>query len=99
MRDTAESNSNILNCVSVVGNKVDKHAMVSLDEHNEATGKFGLKLNARTSAKTGEGIDEAFEKLVCHVYESDKERGTWSGSGRQGMNLKGKGGKGGGGCC
>ena len=99
LRDTAESNSNILNCVSVVGNKVDKHAMVSLDEHNEATTKFGLKLNARTSAKTGEGIDEAFEKLVCHVYESDKERGTWNGSGRQGMNLKGKGGKGRGGCC
>ena len=99
LRDTAESNSNILNCVSVVGNKVDKHAIVSMEEHNDATAKFGLKLSARTSAKTGEGIHEAFEKLVCHVYENDKEKGAMNGSGK-GVNLKkGQGGKGGGGCC
>ncbi|GMH85703.1 hypothetical protein TL16_g10317 [Triparma laevis f. inornata] len=99
LRDTAESNSNILNCVSIVGNKCDKPSLVSMLEHSEVTSKFGLTLSARTSAKTGEGIQKAFEELVVKVYESDPARGRKNGG--RGISLKkvGSGDNSSGGCC
>lgn len=97
LRDTAESNSNILNCVSIVGNKCDKPAVVSLADQENVLKDLGLTLGARTSARTGEGITEAFEKLVLKVYDTDKERGGAK-RGARGVKLK-KGEKGGGGCC
>ena len=54
-----------------MGNKCDKQAMVSMQEHNEVTSKFGLTLSARTSAKTGEGIQAAFEELVVKVSSTE----------------------------
>ncbi|GMI45349.1 hypothetical protein TrCOL_g9834 [Triparma columacea] len=96
LRETAESSSNILNCVSIVGNKCDKPAVVGVAAQEKVLRDLGLTLGARTSARTGEGIAEAFEKLVMKVYDSDKERGAkkWGG----GVKLR-KGDKQGGGCC
>ncbi|GMH63671.1 hypothetical protein TrRE_jg1001, partial [Triparma retinervis] len=41
LRETASSSSNILNCVSVVGNKCDKPAVVSLRMQEEALREMG----------------------------------------------------------
>ena len=100
MRESSESNSSILKCVSVVGNKCDLEngTSVSAEEQTLAIKKFGFTLGARTSAKTGEGIQDAFEKLVIHVYETDKEKGKGAGSSvKLKKNTASQGG--GGGCC
>ena len=34
-------------------------------------GRQGLELQARTSAKTGEGVTEAFSSLVISIYDKD----------------------------
>jgi hypothetical protein len=89
--------------VSIVGNKVDlaNGLSVSAEEQTLALQNFGFVLGARTSAKTGEGITDAFEALVNHVYETDKEKGKGKGGGSS-VKLKKTGstaGGGGGGCC
>ena len=101
LRESAESNSSILNCVSVVGNKVDMENALSVSEEEQklAVANFGFTLGARTSAKTGQGIKEAFEKLVIHVYENDKERGGASKGSSVKLKKGGGGGGGSGGCC
>ena len=53
----------------------DKPAEVSEEEQASATSQLGLSLSARTSARTGEGIAEAFETLIIKVYDSDKAKG------------------------
>lgn len=42
---------------------------------------MGLASSARVSAKTGQGVDKAFERLILRVYEV--EHGTGAGGGTQ----------------
>jgi len=76
LRDSTESTSQILRCVSVVGNKIDLPPIVSNAEHGEFIAAAGLsrQLSARTSAKNGEGIQEVFEKLVVQVHDVEQEK-------------------------
>ena len=60
--------------------------------------KFGLKLCERTSAKTGEGVDEAFERLVCLVHDVET-KGKGKDGKEEGIKLKKDGEMQGGGCC
>ena len=99
LRDTAESTSNILRCVSVVGNKIDLPTVVSNTMHDEFVSSAGLTLSARTSARTGEGIQEAFEKLVVMVHDVEQEK-VQGAVGKKDDKVKlGSGGAKQGGCC
>ena len=59
-------------------------------------------LEARTSAKTGEGVEEAFKALIIRIYEQDKQgagadfKGASGGISLEGGNMVGGKKKG---CC
>jgi len=81
LRDNADSTSNLLDNVSVVGNKIDLESTmecVNEIEQLKAVEDFFPRRKQnnsvvceRTSAKTGAGIVEAFERLVIRVYDLD----------------------------
>lgn len=48
---------------------------VTEDEQENCASRLELACSARVSAKTGQGVDEAFERLVFSVYEAEHGRG------------------------
>mmetsp|Transcript_28702 Transcript_28702/g.37634 ORF Transcript_28702/g.37634 Transcript_28702/m.37634 type:complete len:227 (-) Transcript_28702:366-1046(-) len=87
LRESADSESNLLDCTILVGNKTDLEdkRTVSEAEMSTAAAGLGLALSRCTSAKTGENVDQAFEELIIQVYNCDKaKRGTFKG----GVQLK-----------
>lgn len=61
-----------IHCRCQVGNKIDLQQAVSSAEHSNAVSNCGLELQARTSAKTGEGVSEAFTTLIISIFDKDK---------------------------
>jgi small GTP-binding protein len=59
--------------IVLIGNKIDLERAVSKDEGNELAQEFGISY-FETSAKTGEGIDEAFDLLARCVLSSKQPR-------------------------
>ncbi|ETV69949.1 hypothetical protein H257_14537 [Aphanomyces astaci] len=75
LRNSADTNSTLLSCLMLVGNKVDLDpAEVTSDDHESAVLAADGILDIRASAKTGQNVVEAFEKLVIEVYNQDKAR-------------------------
>ncbi|ETV69950.1 hypothetical protein, variant [Aphanomyces astaci] len=65
LRNSADTNSTLLSCLMLVGNKVDLDpAEVTSDDHESAVLAADGILDIRASAKTGQNVVEAFEKLV-----------------------------------
>ncbi|KAH0794463.1 small GTP-binding protein [Histomonas meleagridis] len=62
--DTAEYDQQQPLPVLVLGNKSDMESQVSDDVINEWAQKHNITETAKVSAKTGEGINEAFEKYL-----------------------------------
>ncbi|GMI51414.1 hypothetical protein ScalyP_jg7494 [Parmales sp. scaly parma] len=80
---SSSSGSNLLKCVTVVGNKIDlceKQTTIDASEQDSVVYDLfsSAGVSVRTSAKTGEGIIDAFEKLVVRVYDLDKSNNTRS---------------------
>uniref|UniRef100_A0A7S2DF35 Uncharacterized protein n=1 Tax=Octactis speculum TaxID=3111310 RepID=A0A7S2DF35_9STRA len=69
---SADDEAIMKQCITLVGNKSDLDPAVSVDAHRIALEEMGLVLNARTSAKTGENVEQAFEELIKRVYELQK---------------------------
>ena len=44
---------------------------VTEEEHAAAVTSLGLQLSARCSAKTGDSVTEAFERMVVKVYDEN----------------------------
>lgn len=44
-------------------------------EQESSASRMGLASSARVSAKTGQGVDKAFERLILRVYEVEHGRG------------------------
>lgn len=44
-------------------------------EQETSASRMGLASSARVSAKTGQGVDKAFERLILRVYEVEHGRG------------------------
>mmetsp|Transcript_27649 Transcript_27649/g.55274 ORF Transcript_27649/g.55274 Transcript_27649/m.55274 type:complete len:227 (-) Transcript_27649:24-704(-) len=81
LRESADEESGLLSCIMLCGNKIDledragdKSNFVKASEHNNATNSLNLQ-SSRTSAKTGEGVVDAFERLIIRIYDMDKARG------------------------
>ena len=51
--------------------QIDSSEVITEPEHTAAAKGLGL-LQARTSAKTGKGVTDAFNELVIAVYDKDK---------------------------
>eukprot|EP00501_MAST-03F_sp_TOSAG23-6_P001323 GSMAST32.ASY1.ANO1.1371.1 assembled CDS len=75
LRDSADEESGVQNCIMLVGNKIDllqnandSSSCVSREEHEDFCRKEGL-MSMRTSAMTGENIDKAFKKLIMKTYD------------------------------
>ncbi|CAD6580287.1 MAG: hypothetical protein CYPHOPRED_001182 [Cyphobasidiales sp. Tagirdzhanova-0007] len=95
--------------IILVGNKVDASTddsrEVSSEEGQEWAAEHGMEY-IETSAKTGQGVEEAFEetakrihsRLMQDKHEMDKKRKARSGSSFPVLQLKRAGGAGGG-CC
>ena len=104
LSDSADEDSGLLQCIMCVGNKTDliKEAsegstFVSDAEHEAFASSSEPKLMAaRTSAKTGEGVEEAFKELIIRIYEQDKQghgtdfKGASGGISLEGGNMGGK---------
>ncbi|OQR86930.1 hypothetical protein ACHHYP_09736 [Achlya hypogyna] len=79
LRNSADSNSTLLSCLMLVGNKIDLAndmsgaAIVSSEDHIAAAAAEGV-MGTRASAKTGENVVQAFENLIIEVYNQDKAR-------------------------
>jgi len=80
LRDSADDDSGLLSCVMLVGNKIDLEqdascpaSFVSKEEHEKACKELGL-LSARTSAKTGHGVENAFCELIIRIYDQDRKK-------------------------
>ncbi|CAK4619259.1 hypothetical protein LEN26_015988 [Aphanomyces euteiches] len=78
LRNSADTNSTLLSCLMLVGNKIDlaedpSISVVSQEDHDAAISEAGI-MSIRASAKTGQNVVEAFEKLVIEVYNQDKAR-------------------------
>lgn len=114
LRNAADSNSSLLDCLVLVGNKVGESVLVahpatrkhytkhfnviyvdifnsreirladirtdlpnieiSSEEQQANASRMELASSARVSAKTGEGVDKAFEGLILRVYEVEHGR-------------------------
>eukprot|EP00615_Pteridomonas_danica_P001294 CAMPEP_0114344310 /NCGR_PEP_ID=MMETSP0101-20121206/11315_1 /TAXON_ID=38822 ORGANISM="Pteridomonas danica, Strain PT" /NCGR_SAMPLE_ID=MMETSP0101 /ASSEMBLY_ACC=CAM_ASM_000211 /LENGTH=291 /DNA_ID=CAMNT_0001479577 /DNA_START=25 /DNA_END=900 /DNA_ORIENTATION=+ len=72
LQETADDESTLKQCTMLVGNKTDLTPVVNEAEHMASVKSLGLALSARTSAKTGDGVNSAFEALVISVYDTDK---------------------------
>lgn len=79
LQETADDESTLKQCTMLVGNKTDLTPVVNEAEHQASVKTLGMSLSARTSAKTGDNVNAAFEILVIAVYDADKEK---SGGGR-----------------
>jgi len=99
LRETADSESDLLDCTILVGNKIDLDAQrkVSEAEHSTAAAGIGLSMEACTSARTGTNVDEAFEKLIMKVYDNDQSKKKIASRG--GLNLAAGGKDQQAGCC
>ncbi|CAM9314213.1 unnamed protein product, partial [Hapterophycus canaliculatus] len=76
LKNAADSNSSLLESLVLVGNKVDlPNAEVMEGEQETSAARMGLASSARVSAKTGQGVDKAFERLILRVYEVEHGRG------------------------
>ncbi|CAM9868210.1 unnamed protein product, partial [Ectocarpus sp. 8 AP-2014] len=76
LKNAADSNSSLLDSLVLVGNKVDlPNADVTEAEQESSAMRMGLASSARVSAKTGQGVDKAFERLILRVYEVEHGRG------------------------
>jgi len=80
LRDSADDDCGLLSCVMMVGNKIDLEqdscdsgTFVSEEDHKRAASKLGL-LEARTSAKTGQGVEQAFKDLILRIYDNDRKK-------------------------
>lgn len=51
------------------------NAEVMEGEQETSAARMGLASSARVSAKTGQGVDKAFERLILRVYEVEHGRG------------------------
>ena len=51
------------------------NAEVTESEQETNAARMGLASSARVSAKTGQGVDKAFERLILRVYEVEHGRG------------------------
>ena len=74
LQETADDESTLKQCTMMVGNKTDLTPVVNEAEHMASVKSLGLSLSARTSAKTGDGVNQAFEALVISVYDTDKAK-------------------------
>lgn len=73
LQETADDESTLKSCTMLVGNKTDIKTHVVVEaEHAAAVKSLGLNLSARTSAKTGDGVVNAFNELVIAIYDADK---------------------------
>ena len=108
LSESAEEGSGLLRCVMLVGNKIDmmKGAAEGLtfvtDAQHEAQAKGASPelMAARTSAKTGEGVEAAFTDLIIRIYEQDKQDHNAGFKGNSGgMTLDGTAGPKKKGCC
>ena len=94
LQETADDDSTLKQCTMLVGNKTDLTPVVNEAEHQASVKILGMALSARTSAKTGDGVNSAFEELVVAVYDADKEKAGGSmrnnrgQGGRQGLRLQ-----------
>lgn len=89
LQDTADDEGTLKQCTMLVGNKTDLTPVVNEAEHNASVKGLSLSLAARTSAKTGEGVNRAFERLVVAVYDADKAKaGGGGGRGKGGIRLQ-----------
>ncbi|ETW02794.1 hypothetical protein, variant [Aphanomyces invadans] len=67
LRNSADTNSTLLSCLMLVGNKIDldpADTVVTPEDHESAVLAADGILDIRASAKTGQNVVEAFEKLV-----------------------------------
>ena len=78
LREAAAEDSPLFACTCLTGNKIDLDPQVSDAEHAAAVHDLSLSLSARSSAKTGAGVDAAFESLILavHEFETKAKRGT-----------------------
>lgn len=103
LESSADEDSGLLQCIMLVGNKIDLDAEVSEDEHNAALKQpenvaVSELMSARTSAMTGEGVEDAFKNLIIKIYMHDKEHSKVALE-RSGMTLEPPTGRKKGGCC
>ncbi|EQC25742.1 rab family, other [Saprolegnia diclina VS20] len=81
LRNSADTNSTLLSCLMLVGNKIDLtegvngSPVVAAEEHDAAVAAASVN-GVRASAKTGENVVQAFENLIIEVYNQDKARNT-----------------------
>jgi len=80
LRDSADDDCGLLSCVMLVGNKIDLEqdasasgTFVSKEDHHREAAELNL-LQARTSAKTGEGVEQAFKELILRIYDNDRKK-------------------------
>ena len=67
LREAAAEGSPLPACTCLTGNKIDLAPQVADAEHAASVSELGLTLSARTSAKTGQGVDAAFTALIVAV--------------------------------
>ncbi|CAM9392178.1 unnamed protein product [Choristocarpus tenellus] len=88
LQSSAESQSTLLDCLVLVGNKIDlPNVAVSETEQQVAARRSGISSVMRTSAKTGKGVDNAFERLILRAYELEKARSNGGGSRAEGTGI------------
>ena len=80
LRDSADEDSGLLSSVMLVGNKTDLEKkdgatdnFVSEELHLSEAKAHELMAN-RTSAKTGAGVEKAFNELIIRIYDRDKAK-------------------------
>lgn len=107
LKESANPTSGIKDCIMLVGNKIDleqqatdKSGYVSREEHETFCRQEGL-MSERTSAITGEHVDQAFKALIIKTYHNAQERkSAGMGSNRSGgINVNARVAKKKGGCC
>mmetsp|Transcript_7882 Transcript_7882/g.10366 ORF Transcript_7882/g.10366 Transcript_7882/m.10366 type:complete len:202 (-) Transcript_7882:39-644(-) len=77
----AEPGSTLVECRSLVGNKIDLVSEVSEKQHKAALSKIKLKYSGLTSAKTNQNVCQVFEDLIIAIYEHDKKEENGLGKG------------------
>ena len=98
LRETADEDSTLLQSIMLVGNKTDKEHLVSQAQHDAAAQTLNIPMSGRTSAKTGDRINDTFRDLVCRVYDADKAK-TGAKQPRGTALTGGGASSSGGGCC